>query len=102
LISNALNYKAEIDPRIHVAAVQEHGEWVFSISDNGLGIPLEHRASIFGVFTRLHAVKSPDQASASRFDPKLSNCIAAGFGRKAILPNRAAPFFVSSFRLSRL
>jgi light-regulated signal transduction histidine kinase (bacteriophytochrome) len=54
LISNALKYKAETDPRIHVAAVQEHWDWVFSISDNGLGIPLEHRASIFGVFTRLH------------------------------------------------
>jgi signal transduction histidine kinase len=38
LISNALKYR-NARPRIHISAKQENGQWVFSITDNGIGIP---------------------------------------------------------------
>jgi PAS domain S-box-containing protein len=54
LISNALKYRRETPPRIRIAAYKHAGEWLFSVSDNGQGIPPEYRAQIFGLFKRLH------------------------------------------------
>jgi signal transduction histidine kinase len=54
LVSNALKYRGKSNPRVHVSASQEGSEWIFSVSDNGVGIPPEYRTKIFGVFTRLH------------------------------------------------
>jgi signal transduction histidine kinase len=54
LVSNALKYRSKSTPKVHVSAIQEGSEWIFSVSDNGVGIPPEYRTKIFGVFTRLH------------------------------------------------
>jgi signal transduction histidine kinase len=54
LISNAIKYRSEAAPRIHVSAERSGGEWVFSVADNGIGIGPEHSDYIFGVFKRLH------------------------------------------------
>ena len=55
LVGNAIKYtKPGEPPRIHVAAQREGEEWLFSIRDNGIGIPREHHDRIFGVFKRLH------------------------------------------------
>jgi signal transduction histidine kinase len=37
-----------------VAARQSGDEWLFSVSDNGQGIPPQHQAQIFELFKRLH------------------------------------------------
>lgn len=60
LFSNALRYRREVPPRIHVgfradAKNSEH-VWQFSVSDNGLGIEPQYFDQIFGVFKRLHAM----------------------------------------------
>lgn len=54
LLTNALKYRAEEPPRIHVGAHRAGAEWVFSIRDNGTGIPAQYHDKIFGVFKRLH------------------------------------------------
>lgn len=54
LVSNALKYRGRTTPRVHVSAIQDGAEWIFSVSDNGVGVPSEYRTKIFGVFTRLH------------------------------------------------
>jgi PAS domain S-box-containing protein len=54
LIGNALKYRTEDSPRIHVSAMDFEGTWRFSIRDNGIGIDLKYQENIFGVFKRLH------------------------------------------------
>jgi len=54
LISNALKYRKEETPRIHVSAVKHGTGWRFSVQDNGIGIEPQFKEKIFGVFKRLH------------------------------------------------
>ena len=54
LISNAIKFRSKEPPRIHVSAKQEANEWVFSVSDNGIGIDPEFAERIFAMFQRLH------------------------------------------------
>jgi PAS domain S-box-containing protein len=54
LISNAIKYRGEDPPKIHVSAKEEGRCWVFSVKDNGIGIEQEYRDYIFMLFKRLH------------------------------------------------
>lgn len=58
LVENAVKYRADEPPRIHVSATLRRDEWIFSVRDNGIGIPPEHRERIFVVFNRLHSDES--------------------------------------------
>jgi len=59
LVGNAIKYRAEGAPRVHVSANSTDGYWRFSIRDNGIGIPAEYRERIFGIFKRLHGKEIP-------------------------------------------
>ena len=54
LLSNALKYRDQSPPRIHVSAVRQSADWCFSVKDNGIGIDPQYKEKIFGVFKRLH------------------------------------------------
>lgn len=54
LISNALKYRSEQPPQIHVFAEQQGHFWRLAVTDNGMGIDPEYHQQIFGVFKRLH------------------------------------------------
>ncbi|MBX9602184.1 MAG: hypothetical protein K2X35_14325 [Bryobacteraceae bacterium] len=54
LISNALKYRSEDPPSIHVSVAKDESGWIFTVEDNGIGIEPEHSEKIFDVFTRLH------------------------------------------------
>jgi PAS domain S-box-containing protein len=55
IIGNAIKYRSpDRAPAVHVAAERQDGHWVFSISDNGIGIEPEYKEKIFGLFKRLH------------------------------------------------
>jgi PAS domain S-box-containing protein len=54
LIGNAVKFHAEGPPRIHVSAELKGNEWVFSVSDNGIGIDPHYAERIFVIFQRLH------------------------------------------------
>jgi PAS domain S-box-containing protein len=56
LIGNAIKYRnPERSPVVHVSAERQQGFWVFSVADNGIGIPPEYKDRIFGLFKRLHS-----------------------------------------------
>jgi signal transduction histidine kinase len=56
LLSNALKFRGEQPPRVHVSAERRGNEWVFSVRDNGIGIDPQYAGRIFVVFQRLHNI----------------------------------------------
>jgi len=55
LIGNAIKYRSEDRaPVVHIGAEREDGCWVFTVRDNGIGVPFEFKEQIFGLFSRLH------------------------------------------------
>lgn len=55
LVGNAIKFHGEERPRIRVSAHQEGQEWIFSVSDNGIGIKPEQNELVFEIFQRLHS-----------------------------------------------
>ncbi len=54
LIGNALKYRSDESPVVHVAVEREHEAWRFSVIDNGIGIERQYHERIFQMFQRLH------------------------------------------------
>jgi signal transduction histidine kinase len=54
LIGNALKYRGEKPPRIHVCAQRQEQAWKFYVKDNGIGIEQRFFERIFQIFQRLH------------------------------------------------
>ncbi|MGB0720276.1 MAG: sensor histidine kinase [Bdellovibrionales bacterium] len=55
LIDNALKFRsADTPPVIDISAVEKDGAWLFSITDNGIGIPVEQHENVFKIFKRLN------------------------------------------------
>lgn len=55
LIANAVKFRGEQSPRIHIGAEPEDGQWRFSFRDNGIGIDPRHSNRIFLIFQRLNS-----------------------------------------------
>jgi PAS domain S-box-containing protein len=54
LIGNAIKFRGNEPPRIHVSAGRNGSGWIFSVRDNGIGIAPEYSKRIFIIFQRLH------------------------------------------------
>jgi len=54
LINNALKFRADEPPRVSVTVRRDRDDWLFSFSDNGIGIEPEYADRIFVIFQRLH------------------------------------------------
>ncbi len=54
LLSNAIKFRGEGPPHIHISSEQENGQWIFSVSDDGIGIDPQYHERIFAIFQRLH------------------------------------------------
>jgi signal transduction histidine kinase len=54
LIGNAIKFRGKEALAISVQAEKAGQQWLFSVSDNGIGIAPEYREHIFVVFQRLH------------------------------------------------
>lgn len=55
LIGNALKFRRADPPKIHVGVREEEDHWLFSVSDNGIGIDNQFLDRIFVIFQRLHS-----------------------------------------------
>ena len=54
LIANAIKFRGKNHPEIRIGATRQGDEWVFSVSDNGIGIDPAYWDKIFEIFKRLH------------------------------------------------
>jgi PAS domain S-box-containing protein len=55
LIGNALKFRGDLPPGVHVGAAQAGRMWTISVQDNGIGIAPEYFERIFVIFQRLHS-----------------------------------------------
>ncbi|MCL4203704.1 MAG: AAA family ATPase [Pirellulaceae bacterium] len=54
LIDNAIKFRGERTPQVHLTAERRNLEWLFSVHDNGIGMDREDTGRIFMLFQRLH------------------------------------------------
>jgi PAS domain S-box-containing protein len=55
LLVNAIKFRTENPPRIHLSAERSGKVWTFSVRDNGIGIAQEYAERVFMIFQRLHS-----------------------------------------------
>lgn len=54
LIGNAIKFRGDDPPQIHVSAERENDMWRFAVRDDGIGIEPRHVERIFVIFQQLH------------------------------------------------
>ena len=54
LVANGLKFHSDESPRVTISAEAHDGAWLFSVRDNGVGIPPELADDVFSMFKRAH------------------------------------------------
>jgi light-regulated signal transduction histidine kinase (bacteriophytochrome) len=54
LIGNAIKFRGDAPPHVRITASAGHGEHVFDIRDNGIGMDVQYSERVFQMFQRLH------------------------------------------------
>ncbi len=96
LIGNAIKFRDGAIPLIAVDAVYKTNEWIFSISDNGIGIAPEHSDVIFSIFQRLH---TRTEYSGNGIGLSICKKIIEQHGGKIWLGNHTGPGCTFNFSI---
>ncbi|MCH8839199.1 MAG: hypothetical protein IH831_00695, partial [Planctomycetes bacterium] len=54
LVGNAIKYRGDNSPVVHIGVREDSGVYEFFVSDNGIGIAPQFQKRVFKVFQRLH------------------------------------------------
>jgi len=54
LLGNAIKFRNERSPRVHVGVRRQGDEWLFAVRDNGIGFDPQYAERIFVIFQRLN------------------------------------------------
>jgi len=54
LLANAIKYRSQEKPEIHISSSKEKNHYLISVKDNGIGIDPKQLGRIFTIFQRLH------------------------------------------------
>jgi PAS domain S-box-containing protein len=94
LVSNALKYRrAGVAPEIFIKVKDQQDRWLFTASDNGIGIEQQYFDKIFIIFQRLH---SRDEYSGTGMGLALTKKIIENNGGKiwvASQPEKGSTFY---------
>ena len=55
LINNGLKYNECEKPIVIISSEWQNYEWIFKVTDNGIGIAPQYQSQVFGMFRRLHS-----------------------------------------------
>lgn len=55
LVGNAIKFRTDLTPRIHLSVKSQGDSYTFAIKDNGIGFSTTYSDQIFGIFKRLHS-----------------------------------------------
>lgn len=96
LISNSLKYSKEYEtPHIKISHRKENGQYLFSVSDNGIGFSSEFYDKIFIIFQRLH---NKDAYEGTGMGLAIVKKIIESFNGKIRVessPNKGSTFYFS-------
>ena len=56
LVGNAIKFRSDKRPLVHVGIEEQAADWLFSVRDNGIGLDPRFANRIFEMFQRLHSV----------------------------------------------
>jgi signal transduction histidine kinase len=93
LVTNAIKYRSDRKPEIHITATDNDTEWIFKVTDNGIGIDMNYADEIFGLFKRLH---SKDEYEGSGIGLAVCKAVIEQYGGKIWVesePGRGSTFF---------
>ena len=57
LIGNAIKFRGDRPPRVHISTVLNGAEWLISVEDNGMGVSEEDAPRLFSMFSRGRAAQ---------------------------------------------
>ncbi len=60
LIANAVKFGRTNSPQLHISVQRNGNEWIFSVKDNGIGVPKEYFERIFVIFQQLNKQETFD------------------------------------------
>jgi light-regulated signal transduction histidine kinase (bacteriophytochrome) len=86
LLSNSIKFHGQDPPEIEIAAGRAPDGWLFSVTDNGIGIPEKYRDRLFVPFRRLHGADVPGAGLGLAASRK----IAEGHGGRIWIDSPAA------------
>ena len=96
LISNAIKFRDGAIPFIQIGAELDGGNWIFSVSDNGIGIAPEYAEVIFSIFQRLH---TRTEYSGNGIGLSICKKIIEHHGGKIWLGNHSGPGCTFNFSI---